>query len=182
MKVTTDPREASSDHHRAVNEFVTAARAIQPDRWEQPLGEGKWTPAQIAEHVRLSYEVFAAQAAGGQGLRVRTSWWMRQLLRWRFLGGILQQGVLPAGARAPREVRPGDGPFDRDHVLLALQEAAAEAESGLVKRWTDPTCVMTHHVFGDLRPPEGMRLITVHTRHHAAQLAPRAQTARVHAD
>jgi len=176
MKVINDPREASSDHHRAVREFVAAARAVAPDEWERPLAEGKWTPAQVAEHLRLSYEVFAAQFAGGQGLRVRTSWWQRRMLRWRFLGGILQQGVLPAGARAPREVRPGDGPFDRDTVLLALEEAAAQAESGLVRRWTDPTCVMTHHVFGDLRPPQGMRLATVHTRHHAAQLAPHAST------
>src|SRR6187402_106329 len=147
MNVTTDAREASSDHHRAVREFVAAARAVEPSQWEQPLGEGKWTPAQVAEHVRLSYEIFSAQLSGGQGLRVRTSWWMRPLLRWRFLGGILQQGVLPAGARAPREVRPGDGPFDKDAVLVALEEAAAEAEAGLVRRWADPTCVMTHHVF-----------------------------------
>jgi hypothetical protein len=174
MKVTKDPREASNDHHRAVREFVAAARAVDADRWERPLADGKWTPAQVAEHMRLSYEVFAHQLAGGQGLRVRTSWWQRRMLRWKFLGGILQQGVLPVGARAPREVRPGDGPFDRDATLLALEEAAAEAESRLVKRWSDPSCVMTHHVFGDLRPPEGMRLATVHTRHHARQIAPRA--------
>ena len=176
MKVTTDAKEASSDHHRAVREFVAAARAVAADEWERPLADGKWTPSQVAEHLRLSYEVFAEQFSGGKGLRVRTSWWQRLLLRRKYLGGILQDGVLPAGARAPREVRPGDGPFDRETTLLALEEAAAEAEKGLVKRWTDPTCVMTHHVFGDLRPPQGMRLATVHTRHHARQIAPRTNT------
>ena len=120
-----------------------------------------------------TYEVVGRQFAGGTGLRVRTPWLLRIVLRWRFLGGILQHGAFPASARAPRDPA-GQGSVPPGDRAGRLEQAAQSAESGLVARWTDPTCVMTHHVFGDLRPPQGMRLATVHTRHHAAQLMARA--------
>ena len=170
MQITLDPDVARADHQRAVVELVEAARAISDVRWERNPDHTHWSPAQIAEHVRMTYAVVGAQFAGGPGLRVRTTWWMRLLLRWRFLSGILEHGVFPKGAKAPREVRPGNGPFDRETVLASLERAAADTENRLVARWTDPKCVMTHHVFGKLRPPQGARLVTVHTAHHAAQL------------
>ena len=170
MQITSDPVVARTNHQRAVAEFVSAARAVAAANWERPPDQTHWSPAQIAEHVRMTYDVVGAQFAGGPGLRVRTTWWMRTLLRWRFLGGILEHGIFPKGARAPREIRPGDGPFDRETVLAALERAAANTENQLVAGWADPNCMMTHHVFGKLRPPQGARLVTVHTAHHAAQL------------
>lgn len=170
MKIPADPATARADHQRAVQEFLTAAREVPPEHWEKKPDAQHWSPSQIAEHVRMTYEVVSAQFSGGQGLRVRTSWYMRALLRWKFLKGLLETGVFPKGARAPREVRPGDGPFDRDSTLTALERAALATENKLVERWTDASCIMTHHVFGELKTPEGARLVTVHTAHHAAQL------------
>lgn len=170
MHVTEDPVVACTDHQRAVAEFVSAARAIATDQWERSSDDTRWSPAQIVEHVRLTYDVVGAQFVGGPGLRVRTRGFKRFVLRWLFLGRILERGVFPKGARAPREIRPGKGPFDRETVLAALERAAAETESRLVAGWTDPNCVMTHHVFGTLRPPQAARLVTVHTAHHASQL------------
>ncbi|MEQ1689896.1 MAG: DinB family protein [Gemmatimonas sp.] len=170
MHVTFDPEVARADHQRAVAEFVAAARAVSVAAWERKPDDTHWSPAQITEHVRMTYEVVGAQFTGGPGLRVRTTWWARLMLRWRFLGSILESGVFPEGARAPREIRPGDGPFDRETVIDALERAATVTENRLVAGWTDPNCQMTHHVFGRLRPPQGARLVTVHTAHHAAQL------------
>ena len=170
MHVPVNPIVARADHQRAVADFIHAARAITADQWEHQPDHTHWSPAQITEHVRMTYDVVSAQFIGGPGLRVRTSWWMRVLLRWRFLGGILETGIFPKGARAPREIHPGPGPFDRETVLAALQRAATDTENRLVASWTDPRGAMTHHVFGTLRPPEGVRLVTVHTAHHAAQL------------
>jgi DinB superfamily len=171
VKITLDPVTARAEHQRAVEEFLAAARAVPADRWEQAPDDTHWSPSQIAEHVRMTYAVVGAQFAGGPGLRVRTSWWMRTVLRWKFLKRILEDGAFPEGARAPSEIRPGPGPFDREAVLAALQHAATATEERLISRWTDPSCQMTHHVFGALRPPQGARLVTVHTRHHAGQLA-----------
>lgn len=170
MHIPTDPAVARADHQAAVAEFVAAARAVSLDTWERKPDATHWSPAQIAEHVRKTYEVVSAQFTGGPGLVVRSKWWLRPFIKWTFLGRILETGVFPASARAPREIRPGDGPFDRETLLAALQKAASATENMLTTRWTDPNCTMTHHVFGALRPPEGARLVTVHTLHHAKQL------------
>lgn len=170
MRVTLDPAVARADHQRAVVELLTAARALTQEQWERAPSADRWSPAQIAQHVRLTYEVVSAQFSGGSGIRVRTSKWLRPILRWKFLPAILESGKFPASARAPSEIRPGPGPYDREAVLKALEAAALATEQQFVERWTDTTSLMTHHVFGALRPPEGARLVTVHTAHHAAQL------------
>jgi hypothetical protein len=170
MPIPDNPLVARADHQHAVVEFLAAARAVSADAWERTPDATHWSPAQIAQHVRMTYEVVSAQFAGGPGLRVRTPWWLRVVLRWKFLKGLLESGIFPRGARAPREISPGDGPFDREAVLNALQHAATDVEHKFVHGWRHARSPMTHHVFGVMRPPEAARLITVHTAHHAKQL------------
>lgn len=170
MPPTADRDTATASHASAVASYLAAARAVPGEAWERPMQDEKWSPAQVSEHLRLTYTLVQNELAGGSGLRVRTSWWLRTLLRWRFLPRILSQGQLPEGAKAPREIRPGDGPFDRDAVLDALQVAARVAQESIARGWDDPNRVMTHHVFGRLALPTAMRFLTVHTEHHARQL------------
>ena len=175
MPPRSDRDAVTQAHHDAVETFLTTARAVPPNDWERPVSRGKWSPAQIAEHLRITYTVVAQQLAGGTGIRVRTPWWLRLVLRWRVLPRILSRGIFPAGARAPREIRPGDGPFERDQTLSALLTSAAVVEDGLAREWEGSPVRMTHHVFGALDTPTAARLLTVHTLHHARQLesAPR---------
>lgn len=170
MQIPRDPSAALADHQHAVAEFIAAARAVPADRWGVARHDSKWSPEQIAEHVRLTYDVVSAQFDGGPGLRVRTPWWIRPFLRWRFLPTILESGVFPATARAPREILPGAGPFDREALLAGLEQSAAAMERKLMASWHNPTRPMTHHVFGALDSPKAARLVTVHTMHHAKQL------------
>ena len=120
--------DAAQAHSAAVEMFLAAARAIPDAAWERPMARDKWSPAQVAEHLRLTYALVQNQLSGGSGIRIRTPWLMRTLLRWRMLPRILSSGTLPEGARAPREIRPGDGPFQREPVLQALQVAARNVE------------------------------------------------------
>ncbi len=172
MAIERDVTAARERHRRAVAEFVRRAWSVTDEAWELQADPDAWTPAQIAEHLRLAYEVVGEGVVSGGGLRVRSAWWMRPLLRWKFLGGILERGRFPR-SKAPREIRPGAGPFPRELVLGALEAAAARTEARIAERWHDPDCRVTHHVFGAMAPPEGMRLLTVHTEHHAGQLAQR---------
>lgn len=61
-----------ADHVASLAAFRAAAAEYPPERWDAPLAPGKWTPAQVAEHLRLSYEVLGRELAGGTGLRLRT--------------------------------------------------------------------------------------------------------------
>jgi hypothetical protein len=169
----SDRDNARAEHQRAVEQFLAAARAVPAEGWESARAGGDWSPAQVAEHVRLAYAVVAQQLAGGSGIRVRTPWWLRLVLRWRMLPRILAGDGIPAGARAPRELRPGDGPFDREQLLSALTTSARVTEDALLRAWDEPTARMTHHVFGALRAPQALRFATIHTAHHARQLVSR---------
>ncbi|MDH4131862.1 MAG: DinB family protein [Gemmatimonadota bacterium] len=158
------------DHRDSVAEFITAAESVPASAWESPLAPGKWSPAQVAEHLRLSYEVINKELSGQPGLRVRTSWWLRLILRLRVLPSILREGRIREGAQAPREIRPGPGPFPRDPLLARLRAVSADAEARLTGRPEQAGAGITHHVFGRLSPARALRFLAVHNGHHTRQL------------
>jgi len=163
-----EPLRAS--HQTAIAAFLSKAQSLSVVEWEAPIAPGKWSPAQIAEHLRLTYVTIGSEIEGGQGIRVRTSAWIRPWLKLRYLRQILRSGHLPAGARAPREARPGDGPFDKGATLGALAGAAAAFEDAVARRWDGSKAVLTHHVFGSMSIKTGLHFVTVHTQHHTRQL------------
>lgn len=163
-------QEAVAGHAVALDGFVARAAAAGAAAWNTPGAAGKWTPAQVVEHVRLTYDIAVRELEGGGGLRVRTSWWLRPLLRLRYLRAILASGRVPRGARAPREARPGDGPFDQAATLAALRASSQRFLELLEPAWQRNGPVLTHHIFGTLGAREALRFMAVHTSHHAQQL------------
>lgn len=159
-----------ADHRRSITDFLAAAEAVAEPRWEQPLSEGQWTPAQVVEHLRLSYLVAGRELEGGAGLRVRLPWWLRVIVRLRYLGGILRQGRIPGKQRAPREISPGAGPFDRPATLAELDQRARDLEAALGQRHERGEKGFSHHFFGKLSTVDALRFLTVHNQHHLRQL------------
>ena len=157
---------ALHEHQTAVAEFVETARKLSTDEWHRSPGGDKWSASQIAEHIRLAYEIFATELAGGAGLRIRTSWWIRTYIRLRYLPKLLRTGVFPRErVKAPREVRPSQGPFDQLAVLDGIRDAAGRFEAKL-----HPRAVVTHQLFGRLSAAQALRFATIHTRHHREQM------------
>lgn len=169
-RLTAAWREAAGRHTGALETLLERAAAVPAARWNAPLADGKWTPAQVVEHVRLVYDIAASELAGAGGIRVRTAWWIRPLLRLRYLGAILRTGQVPRGARAPHETRPGTGPFDQDATLAALRASSQRFLALLEPAWGRPGPVLTHHLFGTLGAGDAFRFMAVHTAHHAQQL------------
>lgn len=163
-------QEAAGRHAAALDAFVARAAAVETGAWNARAAEGKWTPAQVVEHVRLTYDIAVRELEGGGGLRVRTSWWLRPLLRLTYLRNILASGRVPQGARAPREARPGDGPFDQAATLAALRASSQQFVALLEPVWHRNGAVLTHHIFGRLGAREAFRFMAVHTGHHTQQL------------
>ena len=108
-------------HRAVVDGYVETARAVAPERWRQPPAPGKWTPAQITDHLVRTYSLLTAEIGGAGGARVVTGPVRRSLLRLLVLPWIMRNERLPRGAKAPREIRPD---------LIAVL-AKQDAEPGL---------------------------------------------------
>ena len=163
-------QRTKEEHAGAVSAFLAAAEAVPEARWNEARGEGKWSPAQIAEHLRLTYATVSRDLRGETGFRVRVGPLRLLVLRLTVLRRMLRERAFPKGAPAVREVRPAGGPFDRQPTLAGLR---AEAESFMRGLDTLPgrrARRFTHPFFGRLAPQQGLELMVLHTHHHRGQL------------
>lgn len=157
-------------HREALHAFIETARGLPAETWNVARAGDKWSPAQVGEHLRLTYVTVRSELAGGDGFRVRTRGWQQRLFRFLYLPRILRGGRFPKGVPATREIRPGAGPFDRDELLEALrsegeaflQDASSAQGSGSGK--------VTHPFLGGMSILDGIRFTAQHIRHHHAQI------------
>ena len=47
----TEIETSIAENRKAIEEFIRAARAVAPERWQAPRAERAWSPAQIVEHL-----------------------------------------------------------------------------------------------------------------------------------
>ncbi|MBA2333976.1 MAG: DinB family protein, partial [Blastocatellia bacterium] len=60
--------EVMERHRAAVANYLQIASEITEVNWRIPVEAEKWTPAQITEHLILTYQVFAKQIRGEQNI------------------------------------------------------------------------------------------------------------------
>ena len=154
----------------ALAAFVATAASLPPNAWNAAREGDKWSPAQVAEHLRLAYVTLRAELAGQGGFRIRTKPWQRWLLRFTHLRRILRTGRFPAGVPATREIRPPAGPYDRDELLSALRAEGERFEQAVAAAPMGSR--ITHPFLGRLALRDGVRFTAQHIRHHHAQIAP----------
>ncbi len=163
--------EALEVHAAAAAELAAAARAVPAAAWERPVGEGKWTPAQIVAHLNLTYEVLLRELGGGAGMAVRTAAWQRALLRLLLVPRLLRGGSFPRGARAPRELREPEG-APQDGAVAAFRALSDRfAASAAEVRERRPDARLSHAYFGTAPVADGVLLCARHIQHHRRQLA-----------
>jgi DinB superfamily len=157
-------------HSEAVEGFRRAADHLTGERWLRPLAPGKWTPAEVTSHVTQAYRVVCGELAGKPGMRLVGSRFRRLILRLTVLPRLLAGQAFPPGVRAPRETRPVDIITDPGEALSKLEEWAHALEHQLTGLASSDRACLSHAYFGPLSARQGIRLLTVHTRHHAWQL------------
>lgn len=168
-----DPRwEAAADEHRiALATYLEAADRVPPAAWSLPRAPGKWSPAQITEHLALAYEAGIRELGGGAPMASRAPAWRQKLLRWVVLPHILFHRSFPLRAPSPREIRPGETSApDRRVALGRLRELAERFEHELDRARRAGGGHLTHPYFGTVPPLKGMRFFAVHLDHHRAQV------------
>jgi hypothetical protein len=173
LTAAADPRldEALDEHRAALAAFLETAERLRDDAWSAPWGPGKWTRAQVAEHLALTYEVAIHELTTGQGLRVKVTGVRQRLLRWVLMPHILFHRSLPIRVRAPREVRPPDATAPRAAILRRLRELGVRWEAEMERAIGAGGGGLTHPYFGTIPPVKAIRFMAIHLEHHTRQIA-----------
>ena len=162
--------EAIEKHQTVIADYVQTASRIDQEVWRLPVGAEKWTPAQITDHLILTYQMLVKQIRGEQSLKMQYGFPLRQILRLTILPKIFRTRQLPRGAKAPPEIMPEDSKMSRQTALKQLEESSGAFENEILSRRNDKKFRLTHHVFGQIKPLKGIDFIAIHTEHHARQL------------
>jgi hypothetical protein len=159
-------------HTRAVADFADAAERIPAAQWREPRAVGKWSPAELVEHLTLAYDVLQQELEGGPGMRIRTKPWLQVVLRWTIARRILGGGPFPKRSPAPRELRPALPEHGQDVAIAGFRERArrfASTTEALVGSGREVR--LTHPYFGRAPLPESVLMCLRHVEHHRRQLA-----------
>ena len=158
-------------HDAAADSLARSAERVDPQQWLVPRANGKWTPAQVVDHLSRVYDVVTAEVEGGKGMRLRMTFPQRLFLRLLFLGRILRGGYFPENAPAPYETRPGEGVADQSAAIAEFRARAKTFSEAVAKaRDSGQRVRITHAYFGTAPVDKAMLLCARHIQHHEKQL------------
>ncbi len=164
-------RRALDLHESASAKLLEVAESIPEAEWRNPVQEGKWSTAELVEHLNNTYDILLSELSGGVGMRIRTKAWQRLLLRLTIVPRIMRSGTFPKNAVAPKEIRPLNVP-DREPAIAAFRERAKKLEEMAIA--AAPEQKVTHAYFGRSSVANGVILCSRHIQHHEKQLRNRA--------
>jgi uncharacterized damage-inducible protein DinB len=159
------------EHREATRRFADSVRSLPTGAWSRSRGDGRWSPAEVTEHLSLAFDAAVRQMAGGERMAPRAGTVMQALLRWFLLPHIVFHRSFPLRARAPREIRPTSSDSDPGSAMdrfAAKAEAFEAAIAELAARERRRT--LEHPYFGRITPLQMLRFSTAHVEHHRRQL------------
>ncbi len=169
-------QSAERGHAEAVAALLVAASLVPDHKWTEPLGAGRWSPAQVLLHIEQSYRLGDDAVQGGPGMRLRSPALLAWFGRTVMLPLMTLTRRFPRNAPSPREVIPSAAEahaIPREQLTIRVQAAATQALASLrAAAASDSRAKVTHAYFGALNPYQTLRLLNGHTRHHAKLLAP----------
>jgi hypothetical protein len=160
------------DLQRARDEIARATSGLTAENLVHPA-QGKWTIAEILEHLTLTFRLNARameKVASSGEPRARRPTLFERTLRTV----VIEAGYFPR-APAPERVRPtGSIPAERsrealDEALVALSEALEKATA----RFGDDLPLVDHTYFGGLTVRQWRKFHRRHVHHHMRQVRQR---------
>ena len=135
--------------------------------------EGKWSIAQILEHLLLSYRGTAKGLSkcleAGKPLATRATAMQRAATLL-----VLDLGYFPTGRKAPERTVPRGMPAAevREAIFPEIRTMATQLDE-CERRFGADTRVLDHPVIGPLTVPQWRKFHWIHGRHHAKQIRAR---------
>jgi hypothetical protein len=166
--------ESAMAHNRgAVEDFIARAREVDVSGWTVPRAEGAWSPAQIVEHLALTYEFNRAMVMGNSNVTGFPRF-LRPLVRRLVVDSTLKAGRFTRKGRSPAIFRPSATPAPQADLIARLRAAMASFEAGIRSSHPEGRRTINHPYFGAVPMINYLELQAIHTRHHRAQLPGRA--------
>ena len=148
--------EARLSLERAVERFIEDLVAVGEERLHAPIGEGRWGPAQYADHlyrVTLLYVDGVEAAARGEAPVEHAKGWITAS------GGLVS---LPEG-----EPLAGRSRAALEHDLRSSTTALIDAVHRAVAAGAADRVSHVNPYFGPLTPIGCLQMAAVHARHHS---------------
>lgn len=135
--------------------------------------EGKWSAAQILEHLFLTYKntTKGLTKCLEKGAPLATTATLKQRVATRLLLGT---GYFPPGRKAPERTIPRGMPAEEVRQAIFREVDAMAARLGDCERkFGTGTKLLDHPVLGPLTAEQWRKFHWVHGRHHARQIRER---------
>jgi hypothetical protein len=154
---------------RELEETTTVA---SPERMNQGPA-GKWSPAQVLEHLFLTY--YNTNQGLAKCLEKNTPLGTHATLRHRLSTVVVVNlGYLPGGRKAPERATPKGMPVEE--VQRAIVPEIQQMDAGFAeceRRFGPGARILDHPVLGPLNAGQWRKFHWVHGRHHARQIRER---------
>ena len=151
----------------AVDEMVETSEACTA-RWSVPAAPGKWSPAQVTEHVARSLEEAALDMTGQRSKLPNLPSPLRFVARKLLFERVLVRGAFPR-AKTNKAMNPDTGPESPAAARLRLN-AAWRAFAEACNARSAASAVAASRTFGAVPLADFVQFQEIHTRHHRAQM------------
>jgi len=157
------------ENMQAYERFVAAVKRVPGGAWATPVAPGKWTPAQIAEHIAISFDIATGALKGESGIPGMPRL-VRPLIRALFFRRILKTKTFPRNAKSPKVFHPSETSAPLTQTLDRLARGSAGLDAAVAALRQSGETTIEHPVFGTIPVEEYLELNAIHTRHHMGQL------------
>ncbi|MDH5643311.1 MAG: DUF1569 domain-containing protein [Gemmatimonadota bacterium] len=165
--------DSAIQESRAVLDDVYQATLDAKNMWHTPRDVGKWSPAQVIEHVIRSYRESKNDVVGEPSKFPNLPFFLRPLARAMVLGATLKRGSV---GRKAKTLKPFDpvaqsftGPESPESANELLKEVFEEFEQAC-RECSSKNGTFKSSLFGAVSVEEYASFQAIHTRHHLQQI------------
>src|SRR5712692_10108315 len=160
--------EALTANRAAVDAFLAVVDR-SASIWTTARAPGKWTPAQVTEHVARAYDESGKLCTGQTTAFPTLPRLLRPVARAFLFNRVLRKGTFPK-AKTNNAMNPKSGPATPAEGRKRLETAVNGFEQQARAIATAGDARLASATFGDVSLCHWARFQECHTRHHQAQL------------
>lgn len=152
----------------AADAFKAAALKVRESVWNVPRAPGKWSPAQVADHVGVTTKV--ARDAMDETAKIGgIPFFLRPLANRFFLQPVLKKGF-PKKGKGPASMAPAHDPMPRDQLCASIDSEVAALEADARAMAKAGQTEFTHGFFGRVAVADYVMFNALPFDHHREQL------------